>query len=172
PRLLVGGVSNSREAGFFAVLDARHVQGAGPEAPGSPFECLTCAPGRPLRYFTIRPSELALTNSPYNYVVGINADEAGVEVRTFETRPPFALNVEAIARFSPDFALQHVGWSSAWSAVHRDLERAGKLDHSEDECPERGQRPHVREWTPEAGWRDVTPPSVAFAPTRAAGLDR
>lgn len=47
PRLLVGGVSNSREAAFLAVLDARQAEGTGPEEPGSPFECLSCGPGGP-----------------------------------------------------------------------------------------------------------------------------
>jgi hypothetical protein len=84
PRLLVGGVSNARQAAFVALLDARHVEGAGPEEAGSPFECLSCGPGRPLRYLTIQPSELMLASGPYNHVFDIRPDESGVEIRTFE----------------------------------------------------------------------------------------
>ncbi len=41
-------MSNARQAAFVAVLDARHVEGAGPEEAGSPFECLSCGSVRPL----------------------------------------------------------------------------------------------------------------------------
>jgi hypothetical protein len=166
-RLLVGGVSNSREAAFFAVLDARHAEGAGLEEPGSPFECLSCSPGRPLRYFTIQPSEQILTEAPYNHVRYISATEEGIEVRTRDNRVGIR-TVEAILQFSPDFELEHAAWSSAWAAGHRDLEREGKLDHAVAECPERDRPPHVREWTAEGGWRDLTPPVLAVGPRPAA----
>ncbi len=167
-RLLVGGVSNSREAAFLAVLDARHVEGAGPEEAGSPFECLSCGPGRPLRYFVIEPSELLLATSPYNALFIMRPDERGVEVRTLEGDGGAAFRPHGIARFSRQFDLEHVAWDSMWNRRHRELERAGKLDHSLHDCPERDRPPRVREWTPESGWRDVTPPPVAVASARAA----
>ncbi len=168
PRLLVGGVSNSREAAFFAVLDSRHAEGTGPEEPGSPFECLSCGPGRPLRYFTIAPSELRLAVGPYNHVTDIRPDAIGVEVRTSESAATSLFVVQAVARFSPEFDLTHVAWSSAWAQGHRELERAGKLDHSVENCPERDRPPRVREWTPESGWRDVRPAPIAVAAAEGA----
>jgi hypothetical protein len=156
PLLLAAGISNSRESAFLAVLDARRVEGAGPEEPGSPFACLTCAPGRPLRYFTFQPSEQMLALSPYNVAYDIRPDPSGVEVRTKESGPERPFPVEAVARFSPTLDLVHVGWSSGWAAGHRSLERAGTLDHSVESCPER-QRPRVREWDAGEGWRDVRP---------------
>lgn len=163
PRLLAGGISNSRAAGFLGVLDGRRVEGSGPEEPGSPFACLSCGPGGPLRYITIEPSELSRAVSPYNCLPEIRSDDAGVEVRTHESPAPGDFLVQAVARFSPAFALEHVAWSSAWDSRHRELERAGKLDHAVETCPERDRPPHVREWTLQGGWRDLTPPMARTA---------
>jgi hypothetical protein len=160
-RLLVGGVSNSREAAFFAVLDARHAEGSGPEEHGSPYECLSCPSGRPLHYFTIGPSEQIRTGEPYNHVLDIRAGDDSVEVRTRDSLSGSPFFVQAVLRFSLQFNLEHAAWASAWAAGHRELEKAGKLDHTVAECPERDRPPHVREWTPERGWRDLTPPIPA-----------
>jgi hypothetical protein len=168
-RLLVGGISNSREAAFLAVLDASKAEGSGPEEPGSAFECRSCGPGRPLRYFAIQPSEQNLAAiGPYNWLNDIRPDERGVEVRTAEHILGNSLRVEAVARFSAEFELEHIAWSSAWAAGHRELERAGKLDHPVEACPERDRPPRVREWTPENGWRDVTPAPIPAVLTHAA----
>jgi len=165
PVLLLGGVSNSREAAFFAVLDARHVEGSGPEEPGSPFECLSCTAGRPLRYFVIEPSEQRLAVSPYNHIPIVTTDPTGVEVHAQESGPASPFGVVAVARFSPAFELEHVAWSSAWASGHRELERAGRLDHPVESCPERGRSPRVREWMSEAGWRDVRPEPLSAGAT-------
>jgi hypothetical protein len=170
-RLLVGGISNSREAAFLAVLDAAKAEGSGPEEPGSAFECRSCGPGRPLRYFVIQPSEQKLAVGPYNCLTDIRPDERGVEVRTTEHAPGSAVRVEAVARFSAEFKLEHTAWSSAWATGHRQLERAGKLDHPVERCPERDRPPRIREWTLENGWRDVTPVPIAAASTRAQTVD-
>ena len=158
PRLLVGGVSNSREAGFLAVLDARRVSGAGPEPQGSPYECLACEPGRPLRYFSFPPSELLLAIAPYNHVFDVRADAGGVEVRTMEASTlETSLHMQGISRFSSALALEHASWSSGWDSRHRELEQEGRIHHSAEQCPNRLGRPRVREWTPDSGWRELTP---------------
>jgi hypothetical protein len=172
PRLLVGGVSNSHEAAFFAVLDPRHVEGAGPEEPGSPFECLSCPPGRPLRYFTVQPSELILASGPYNSVFDVQPYEDAVEVRTRESASDSVFAVQGILRFSLDFMLEHAGWSSAWAARHRELEGLGRLGHSVEACSERARPPRVREWTPESGWRNLLPADVRLAVARNNAIRR
>jgi hypothetical protein len=95
--------------------------------------------------------------------------DTGVEVRTMEndSQEPFA--VQAVLRFSPDFTLEQAAWASGWIAGYRQLEKAGKLDHTVAECPERDRPPHVREWTPDGGWRDLTPPIPAAAPAEGLG---
>jgi hypothetical protein len=65
-----------------------------------------------------------------------------------------------VVRFSPDLELLHASWDSAFDRLHREFEAAGRLDHPLDRCPERGRPPWVREWTPEKGWRDVTPAPI------------
>jgi hypothetical protein len=167
-QLLVGGVSNSREAAFLAVLDARHVDGAGPEERGSPFECRACGSGRPERYFVIEPSELILAVHPYNYVQDVQVYPEGIEVHTAET-PGYTTSfyVQGIARFSPGFELEQAAWSSGWDNRHRELEDQGKIHHSLESCPYRGGPPRVREWTPEGAWREVAP----RAPRARVGIE-
>lgn len=167
PRLLAAGTSNSRAAGFFAVLDAEHVDGAGPEEPSSRFDCHSCGPGRPLRYLVVEPSELTRASSPYNALFDVRPDEAGVEVRTNDGSPLGPVG-QAILRLSPDLAVETADWSSGWDFGHRELERAGKLDHSLDRCPVRNAPPRVREWTPEGGWRPFVPAPIRFASTASA----
>ena len=168
PRLLVGGISNSREAGFLAVLDGRQVEGAGPEDEGAPFECLSCGPGRPLRYFTLSPSELLLATAPYNQVYDVQVDSAGFEVHTAEaSHEATSFAIQGISRFSPDFVLEHTSWSSAWDNRHRELELEGRLHHAAAQCPNRSGRPRVREWTPASGWHELTPADALAAPRTA-----
>jgi hypothetical protein len=99
--------------------------------------------------------------SPYNWVSEVRPGAEGVEAWTCESGGTF--RVMGIARFSPRFALEHVAWGSGWNSSHRELERAGKLDHAAEDCPARDRPPRVREWTPESGWRDVTPEDARLA---------
>ena len=164
--LLVGGISNSREAAFFAVLDARDVDGAGPEERSSPFECRSCGMGRPQRYFVIDPSELMLAVNrlqPCSGHSGLCPWRRGRHRRELGS-PSESFHVRGIALFSPTFELEQVAWSSGWDNRHRELERQGKLDHALEQCRERGKPPRVREWTPEGGWRKVVPRAIAPGP--------
>jgi hypothetical protein len=145
PLLLLAGTSNSRAAAFLAVLDARNVTGSGPEEVGSPYECLSCDVGQPLRYFVFPPSELTRAILlPYNHGFDVRVLEDGIEVHTAEGEPRFRLY--GIFRFSLDLELRHAAWSDGWLPAHRVLEREGKLDHGTADCPEGRRPPRVMEW--------------------------
>jgi hypothetical protein len=160
--VLAGGVSNSRAAAFVAALDGRDPSGSGPEEPGSPFECLDCPPGRPLRYFTLAPSEMVeAAGFPYNQTMKIVVSPDGFEAWTTELDPERALR--DVSRFTPGLVLRHASWDSAYDRRHQELEKAGRLGHPLGRCPERGRPPRVREWTPQGGWRDVAPEDVLLA---------
>jgi len=164
PLLLVVGTSNSRNAAFLAVLDARDVSGSGPEEPGSPYECHSCPPGRPLRYFVFPPSELTLAHLlPYNHGVGVRLLSDGFDVQTQEVAPSFRL--QGLFRFSLDFRLQHAAWSDGWLPTHRRFEREGKIDHTVEGCLEAKRSPRVLAWEPGSGFSEVR----AEMPVAAAG---
>lgn len=157
PQLLVAGTSNSRAAAFLAVLDARNVSGSGPEEPGSPYKCLSCVDGRPLRYFVFPPSELTLaTLLPYNHGVDVRVLDDGFEVHTIEAGDTrFRLN--GIFRFSLDFQLEHAAWSDGWLPTHRRFEHEGKVDHAAEQCAEAKHPPTVLAWDPSKGFDELVP---------------
>ena len=162
PVLLVVGTSNSRAAGFLALLDARDISGSGPEESGSSYECLSCSPGRPLRYFVFPPSELTLADLlPYNHGIGVRVLGDGFEVQTQEVEPRFRLM--GIFRFSADFRLRHAAWSDGWLPTHGEFERQGKVDHTAQNCPEAKRSPRVLAWEPESGFNELPAVWVATA---------
>jgi hypothetical protein len=65
----------------------------------------------------------------------------------------------AIVRITPDLQVAEYAVADSYFARHRELEAAGKLDHSADRCPFPTQEKEIREWTAATGWqRHLTQP--------------
>lgn len=62
---------------------------------------------------------------------------------------------EAIFEFDDDLNLLRSGVSDSYWIWHRELERAGRVTHTVNECPD-GHGLPVRLWTPAAGWADLS----------------
>jgi len=161
-KLLAGGVRNQDQevSGRLAVLDANHLSGSSPESAGSDFECKSCPPGRPLKYFVFPRSELnAVTISNYNEVLHIAPSDKGVQVQTIEARTSSS-PAWGMFEFTSDFQLKSARWSDGYREIHRQLEREGKIKHSWDHCPDRFGPRLVRSWDPQHGWRDIHPQAL------------
>ena len=155
--LFAGGVANPFRAAFLAVLDGGAVQGHGPVAAGSPYECLGCADGLPLRYFLFPPSDINRASGlPYNSLARILSFGRALEAFTVESNGNTTALAEMSFRFSPEVELVDARSSDSWAA-HESLERAGKIDHSVTQCPWYRKPPPVREWRPTGGWHDIVP---------------
>ena len=76
-------------------------------------------------------------------------------MKTRESNPGAPV-AELVFRFTGDFSLLQAQASDSWPA-HEAFERAGKLDHTVADCPMYRTPPPVREWTPGAGWQNLTP---------------
>jgi hypothetical protein len=87
-------------------------------------------------------------------------DTPGCHTSAWTSETGAEVGLSAVVRFSPDLMLQHASWDSAFDRRHQELEKAGRLDHPLDRCRDRGRPPWVREWTTEAGWRDMTPAPI------------
>jgi len=162
PLLLVGGINNGRRSASLAVLDGASVGGRSPEPAGTPYECTSCGEGSPLRYLLFPPSEiLTASDYPYNHTRSARTVGDEIEVLTRESLPGAPV-AELVFRFSRDFRLLEARAADSWAA-HEALERAGRLDHSVADCPMYRTPPPVREWTPDHGWRNLTPPTPALA---------
>jgi hypothetical protein len=159
PRLLAGGVRNqeSEVSGRLAVLDANNPSGSSPEEPGSGFECKSCPPGRPLKYFVFPRSEINIvTLSHFNQVDSIKPMPAGIEIKTDENESG-PVGAAGIFDFTKDFVLTRATWSDGYVELHRELEREGKIHHKWEQCPDRFGPRLVRVWDAEHGWTEIHP---------------
>jgi hypothetical protein len=156
--LLATGVSQEFNGVMFAVLDARHPGGSSPTAGDSPFACLDCPAGRPLRYFVVPNPELAAygDRNPLNPRINV-FDSGAIELRV-PAAPDALPGAEIIWEFSPTFDVETAGASGTYWDWHRRLEAQGLVTHRGEACQEqRGFT--VREWTPQAGWRTIAVPA-------------
>ncbi len=152
--LLAGGWHNDSDGSMLAVLDAADPSGSSPERAGSPFECLTCPPGRPMRYFVMPRPELSRITRYRPETPHVHAFSSGtIEFRTLQT-PSDSPPGEVIYEFSPAFEPVRASASDAYWEWHRRLEADGRLTHAAAACPER-RGFTIRRWDAEAGWRDV-----------------
>ena len=152
--VLAGGISNAKAGAMLAVLDGLAISGGSPEDAGSPYECRDCPAGRPLRYFVFPRTEVNRASGlPYNQVGRIEVGAEQVRVGVLEE----GLNsdVQWIYDFTPDFELIGVTPGDTYWPRHRLLRLEGRIDHLEDDCPER-VAPPILSWTPDGGWETVS----------------
>jgi hypothetical protein len=157
-RLLIGGFSESNNGGMVALLDPARVNGQGPEAPGSRYDCDECGPDRPVRMAVMPRSEVNLASGwRFNRAVIVRSGDR-IQARTIELEME-AGHAEAIYEFSPSLALLGASFSDRYWDAHRMLEAEGKLDHTREQCPDRNGPRTVLTWTAATGWTTaaVTP---------------
>jgi hypothetical protein len=158
PVVVVGGVSNSHDGAFLAILDANHISGTSPEQAGTPYECRNCPAGRPLKYFVFPRSELNVVTGSLLYAGNGFPQGDIIPVVKPEVHgdlgqgPP-----ESIYEFSLDFQLQRASYGDHYWEWHRKLEKEGKIKHSREQCPERNGPPRILQWEPKNGWQEIHP---------------
>lgn len=166
PLLLAGGISNAHRAAMLAVLDGRRPAGRSPEPAGSPYECLACEAGGPLRYFLFPPSDITMAvGYPYNATAEIRVVGELIEAHTYEALPDPGARL--IFGFSRDLRLVSAAASDSW-AIHDRLQREGRLDHAAKDCPFYRSPPAVRSWDPSGHWADLRPDTGTPAPARVS----
>jgi len=172
---VVNGTSVSRDAGMVAFVDVSQPSGTSPEESGSPYDCATCSPGRPIKYLIFPRSELnRVTGSPVNDAAylgvanpGRMTEENRWAVGTKETADDRKNNLTAegiyhslSARyvFGPDFeTLQGTSFDDDHWEAHHQLELRGRINHSKAQCPEQNGPPLARVWDAQGGWRELRP---------------
>lgn len=155
-RLAISGFNQAHDGGMAALLDARAIDGASPEAPDSPFACQSCQAGRPLIYFVFPRSELnRVTGSGFNRaMLSVGRDRVFARVDEVD-HPHDAPAQDAMYEFSPSLEFLGANYSDRYWDRHRQLELEGKLTHTRELCPERNGPPIIYMWTPATGWRTV-----------------
>lgn len=86
---------------------------------------------------------------PYNVTSYIEVTDSQINVVTKEG--PADSDLQRIYEFSHDFRLLRVAFGDSYWPQHRLLRLQGKIDHLEEDCPER-LPVSILSWTPETGW--------------------
>jgi hypothetical protein len=111
--------------------------------------CAECPSGEPGRVFLFTRSEIATPAYPQTSVRQL--DQVGAAIvgvmRVGDVKT-------ATVRLTPDFAVASFTYTPNHWRAHRELEIQGRLDHSEENCPDRLVSNTFREWTPSEGWHD------------------
>jgi DNA-binding winged helix-turn-helix (wHTH) protein len=142
--IIAGGLNNEYRMASVAVLEENGPPTASPQSPGVRFECLDgCPKARPFRYLLFPRTELdRASGRPYNWVNAIRVRDRGIIVVTHESNEGTTLLYDLSKRFQP----QDVVYSAGFREVHKKLEREGTIDHTFEQCKERGQPMLVRVW--------------------------
>jgi DNA-binding winged helix-turn-helix (wHTH) protein len=142
--IVAGGLNNEYKMASVAVLERNGQPATSPQSRGVRFECLDgCPKARPFRYLLFPRTELDRAGGrPYNWVNAIRVRDGGVLVVTHESNEGPTLLYDLSKRFQP----QDVVYSAGFREVHEKFEREGKIDHTFEQCKERGQPMLVRVW--------------------------
>ncbi len=65
-------------------------------------------------------------------------------------------DIQWVYELTHDFELLRAIPGDTYWPQHRLLRLEGKIDHSEEDCPERTPQP-IRSWTPDGGWEEMMP---------------
>lgn len=164
-RLLASGYSEAFEGGVIALLDATRMNGQSPFHPDGAFRCTTCAEGQALRYVVMRRSEVNIASSSRFNRARLQLEGNRILVRTIEVPQAEGDAADAVYEFTPALELAVASFSSRYWEMHRELEIAGKLDHSREQCPDRDGPRAVQVWSPAAGWQPQRPQGLLMSLT-------
>jgi hypothetical protein len=162
-RLIIAGFFEPLDAGMVALLDARALDGQSPAAGDAKFRCTACGPDAPLRYVVFPRSDVNRASaSPFNRA-SVDMRPGGVIAHTDEIpATPGVSAIDAIYEFTPSLELTGATYSDRYWEIHRQLEAAGKLTHTREQCPDRNGPREIQVWEPGAGWRTVANPRAAI----------
>lgn len=156
--LLISGVTNSRRAYFYAVLDAAHPTGHSPEPVGSEMECETCPQGDPIAYVVFPRTDVGRQDAfPGHMPVIQTFDDGRVQVQVSDGPVPNA--PATIYELRSPVEIDRARFSDAFWERHRALEASRTLQHADSACPER-QGLNVEIWSPGSGWKMSRVPIV------------
>ncbi len=111
--------------------------------------CTECPSGEPARVFLFTPAEIATPAHPQTSVRQlrqVGADVVAV-MRVGEVDT-------AHVTLKPDFSIPSFNYVPSHWKAHKELEIEGRLDHTEENCPDWRTSNIFREWTPANGWHD------------------
>lgn len=149
-RLYATGVNNAWGQPFLAATTRGDPPSMSPPL-GAPRYIYSDAPREHMQRYILFPgSEInAASVAPYFHIGALSVLEDRVLVEAMH------LGTQRVAmHYEFDFDLRPmlVRPTASWAPIHRQLEAAGHLKHSLEECPENGKRWEFRSWHSKKGW--------------------
>ncbi len=143
--LFISGVSNELNRPTVALIEQ---EGPAASAPtqAARFNCDLSPTGKPLRVFAL-PNFDVLDGAPYAFALNPVRLQGEVRVDLSE-----GISGAAIAEFFPDLATVRLTLSDGYWSHHKRIEKAGRLDHSTDSCPEIVKPHAIDVWSAGSGW--------------------
>lgn len=152
-RVVVAGVSNHFDTDVVAVLDDASWPGAEPSPAGTPYECVDCPAGRPLRYFVLPRLELNRAAGAKRRSAHLHVYPNGrMSVRIVQDAASTAPG-EFILDLTEDHRASTARVSDDYWQWHRMLESQGLVKHSAEACPDKQPFP-IKEWERGRGWAE------------------
>jgi hypothetical protein len=161
--ILAAGLNNEYQTAQLAVVRADQFATQSKQTPETQYECTSCTFGAARAYFLFPPSELfRVRGESFHRVVSLNVRDGRFEVQTFEahTGDGDTSYIPAVYEFDSDLGLVSASLGDAYWDMHRSLEKAGKIHHTVEQCPDRIGPRSVRQFTATNGWEQITPAPV------------
>lgn len=159
-RLLIGGADAVSNRAMVAAIDLGASPTSWPTEP-VPTVCQDCQWASPSAVALMPESELmGLLTRPNAYMWRLRP-AAGQVIAEGE----FGVHRGAMYWFGPDLEVTGHRWLAQYQAAHRDLETAGRIHHTFDQCPDATTPRTVRWWRRDAGW---TTTQVVSTPATSA----
>jgi hypothetical protein len=149
--LIVCGENNAFDQSFVALLGINDPACSSPPGGRPRYQYSNAPAGSPQRYVLFPRTELVVARQkPYGHAWKMRQfpEHIIVEVETGADGGFF------LYHFTPQLAPKYVFPSGSHEFRHRDLERAGRIDHAWSDCPELDQPLWLNVWELDLGWRD------------------
>ena len=148
--ILVAGGFSAEHTRPAVVLITENEQPSGfPSEDPARKSCAECPNRGPSRVYLFARSELETPSSPHTIVrnLGLSGTDLQVMTRVGSVQT-------AIVTLKPDLSVASFNLTPSNWRLHKELESQGRLDHTEENCPDRRVSNTFREWTPASGWQD------------------
>jgi len=156
--LVAAGMTNSHDAAMLTILDVNSVGGTSPEQPASKYDCSSSFTGYPLKYYVFPRTELNTVTGAERNFAELDDNGTSLFARTRENRSSGHFDAaEVLYGFSDTLELASATFGDRYWDIHAELQKAGVLNHSKSQCPDRFGPRLVRMWDPEHGWTDLHP---------------
>lgn len=148
PVLVAGGVINEHANASLAFLDATKTAVEVSPSADPRFTCAVEGAGQPLQITLFPRNEIGMANgNAYGLVRKLSAISGLLRTDVDEGRAIAQVDGKGHVQ---TYVLSDVGW-----AEHAILERAGRISHTAQACPERNVAWQVRVWRPAEGMKTV-----------------